>query len=147
MQKLFPLHVLKAFARLIADYKLRPVVDSDEVVYLVSDKGYALQITDERDDTTVWYLTIGPHDEVLGYNIIFETGRHRPEMSPVDELVANPVSLDDRLGNLALLVARRAPDALAGDTTWLRVVGQPIRESPKSAERARLHGLQKALPT
>ena len=135
MQKLFPLHVLKAFAKVIADYNLRPVVDSDEVVYLVSDKGYALQIGDERDDTTVWYLMIGPHGEVLGYNIIFETGRHRPEMSPFDELVASPTSLDDRLGYLALLVARRAPDALAGDTTWLRAVGQPVRESSRTAAR------------
>lgn len=146
MQRAFHLHVLKAFARLIADHHLRAVVDPDEVVYLVSDSGYALQIADERDDTTVWYLMIGPDGAALGYNLVFETGRHRPELSPLAEWVANPVTLDDRLGNLALLVARRAPDALAGDTTWLRAVGQPVRESPRTA--ARLHDLLRgALPT
>ena len=145
MQSLFHLHVLKAFSQVIADYELSPMVESEDLIYLVSAKTYALSISNDRYGINIWYLYLKSRDEILSYNILVEASRTRPRLDPSEGLTENPTSLDDQLGNYARMLVRDAPDALDGDMTWLGAVGQPVRHSPSAS--AKLHDcLQGALP-
>lgn len=145
MQSLFPLHVLKAFSQVISDHELSPLIESDDLVHLVSAKDYALSISNERDGVNIWYVHLKSRDEVLSYNILVIAARTRPRADPGEGLIEHPTTLNDQLTNYARMLQRDAPDALDGDMTWLGAVGQPVRSSPKAS--AELHDLLRgALP-
>ena len=145
MQSLFHIHALKAFSQIISDHGLSPLVESEDLVYLVSAKDYALSISNDRDGINVWYLHLKSREEVLSYNILVDASRTRPRLDPSEGLIKNATALTDQLSNYVRMLERDASDALDGDMTWLGAVGQPVRSSPSAS--AKLYDLlQRALP-
>lgn len=145
MRSLFHINALQAFGELITKYRLSPVIDSDDQLYLVSSRGYALQISNDRDEINIWCLLLVGRDEILAYNILLSVVRLRGDRIPRGEMVARPATVREKLDNLALMLSRGASDVLDGDTTWLRTAGQPVPISP-SVRGEIFDRLQAALP-